>query len=228
MQCRINCSCQVEKLDIATSLLLLYQYFATVPVLVFCFNSVKSNLCQLHILILLSWDNPKIYETETEEEVDDMLDWFQFWVFCRMFKRLDGHRWMRQNQNSRLTSRWWVGSGLDTFGEKQEGDCSSIVGSAVPPANLLTWYRSRVEFSSRPVFALSFSFPTLGLEVALSYNSCCDRYELALPLIPTHKLLTWRTHLQQVRLMFLPAGPTTEQGQQEKGRNLRSTLLSND
>ena len=174
VQCRINCSCQVEKLDIATSLLLLYQYFATVPVLVFCFNSVKSNLCQLHILILLSWD--------------------------------------------------W----LDTFGEKQEGDCSSIVGSAVPPANLLTWYRSRVEFSSRPVFALSFSFPTLGLEVALSYNSCCDRYELALPLIPTHKLLTWRTHLQQVRLMFLPAGPTTEQGQQEKGRNLRSTLLSND
>ena len=54
VQCRINCSCQVEKLDIATSLLLLYQYFATVPVLVFCFNSVKSNLCQLHILILLS------------------------------------------------------------------------------------------------------------------------------------------------------------------------------
>ena len=100
--------------------------------------------------------------------------------------------------------------------------------SCLPPANLLTWYRSRVEFSSRPVFALSFSFPTLGLEVALSYNSCCDRYELALPLIPTHKLLTWRTHLQQVRLMFLPAGPTTEQGQQEKGRNLRSTLLSND
>ena len=38
VQCRINCSCQVEKLDIATSLLLLYQYFATVPVLVFCFN----------------------------------------------------------------------------------------------------------------------------------------------------------------------------------------------
>ena len=61
-----NCGCQMAKLDIATSLL--YQYYATVPVLIFFRFSVKSNISL-----------PKIYERQAEKgEVEEILDYFNF------------------------------------------------------------------------------------------------------------------------------------------------------
>ena len=141
----------------------------------------------------------------SRRQAEIMLDLFQFWsclqtVEVKIYVEiLDGSsRWTRQKQNSRLTSRSLVVCKAE---QKQEADWScvaSTVGSAAShpptrqPANPLSCLivKYSIATASPPVFALSFSFPTLGLEVPLPYNCCCDRYEVALARTPTHKLLT--------------------------------------
>ena len=73
VQCSAESTVVFEWRNLILPPALLYQYFATVPVLVFLnFRQVKS--VSVHIFILFELRQPKIHETEAEEEVEDMFD----------------------------------------------------------------------------------------------------------------------------------------------------------
>ena len=114
--------------------------------------------------------------------------------------------------------------------DETEADWScaaSTVGSAAshPPTLLLDTevVYSIVEQPPAPVFALSFSFPTLGLEKS-PYNCCCDRYEVAL--IRIHKLLlTSCTHMCRCIFYFSQLAIQLDKDNKKEGQNLRSVPL---